>query len=183
MITLKNIKNGQQARGFNTDLFQADLEIIEDFNKDDYQDIIYIDSRSTDHELSERYLGIKDNEAYLITARATQFNGETQITRAIQWLTLKGFNWIIKPLLVGEEHLQDFMVDFYNSELKRNNFDIGFDDVILMATPNPQFNCSILELEDDNNNYYITINQQGLLSKITKKMKTTNQSKIEGGLL
>jgi hypothetical protein len=181
MISLKNITSNRTAKkAFNTDLFKTDREPLENFSKDDFLLILPLDSTSTDNEFRETALIFDmDNLPHLINIRQTSYNNEKQLNINSQELTLKGCNYFFKKSAYCEDMLPLELIAFYNKELKENKFDFSYEDVVELAEFESDLNCSILRLEDDEAKYFITVNSEGFLSKITKKLKLDEKKEEE----
>lgn len=181
MITLKNIVQSEkkEIKSYNTELFKSDRETIETISSEYFNLVAPIDSTSGTYDLKETALSLDtDNVPFLINVRASSYNGEKQVNISVQELTLKGFNYFYKKSeLMKESEININVIDYYNKELKENGFDFSYNDVLELAELKTELNCSILKLETDEANYFITITTDGLLSKITKKLKLDNEIK------
>lgn len=192
MLNLKDIINGQakvQAKAFNTDLFKGDNEnITEDFSRENYDKLIAIDSTSTDNQLKETIIGLRGADAYLINATSASYNGDIQTSITQKWLTLQGFNYFTKDFFMfsdnefvdAEGHLTYDIQEFYTNVLRDNDYDISYSDIIELGIYNPEYKVIILSFEDSKENkHFLTINDKGQLSKITKKLSSKKVAEKE----
>ena len=183
MISLKNIVSSEKTptKAYNTELFAGDRESIESLSKDYFNLVSQIDSTIGKYDMKETALAIDtDNIPFLINVRASTYNGDKQVNISVQQLTLKGFNYFYKKSdLMKNDEIDASVIDYYNLELKNNSFDFSYHDVLELAELKTDLNCSILKLETDEANYYITITIEGLLSKITKKLKQETKKQDE----
>lgn len=182
MITLKDMINGQkqaEVKTFNKDLFKADSENLTDtFSKTDYDFLDVITTDRTDAGLKETILAIKDGDAYLISTVPSRFNGEVSVAIYSKWLTLQGFNWIIKKELekptskyIDEEgYLTNTVIDYYNLQLAEalgEDTDVTYSDILDLGEYNSEYNCVTLSATIETKRYSLTINERKQLSKIT----------------
>jgi hypothetical protein len=183
MISLKNIVSSEKTptKAYNTELFAGDRESIESLSKDYFNLVSQIDSTLGKYDMKETALAIDtDNIPFLINVRASSYNGDKQVNISVQQLTLKGFNYFYKKSdLMKNDEIDASVIDYYNLELKNNSFDFSYHDVLELAELKTDLNCSILKLETDEANYYITITIEGFLSKITKKLKQETKKQDE----
>ena len=183
MISLKNIVSTEKTptKAYNTELFAGDRESIESLRKDYFNLVSQIDSTLGKYDMKETALAIDtDNIPFLINVRASSYNGDKQVNISVQQLTLKGFNYFYKKSdLMKNDEIDISVIDYYNLELKNNGFDFGYHDVLELAELKTDLNCSILKLETDEANYYITVTIEGFLSKITKKFKQETKKQDE----
>ena len=181
MITLKDMINGQkqaEVKTFNKDLFKADSENLTDtFSKTDYDFLDVITTDRTDAGLKETILAIKDGDAYLISTVPSRFNGEVSIAIYSKWLTLQGFNWMVKKELespdskyIDEEgYLTDTVINYYNMQITEalGDTDITYSDILDLGEYNSEYNCVTLSAMIETTRYSLTINERKQLSKIT----------------
>ena len=182
MITLKDMINGQkqaEVKTFNKDLFKADSENLTDtFSKTDYDFLDVITTDRTDAGLKETILAIKDGDAYLISTVPSRFNGEVSIAIYSKWLTLQGFNWMVKKELespdskyIDEEgYLTDTVINYYNMQITEalgEGTDITYSDILDLGEYNSEYNCVTLSAMIETTRYSLTINERKQLSKIT----------------
>ena len=182
MITLKDMINGQkqaEVKTFNKDLFKADSENLTDtFSKTDYDFLDVITTDRTDAGLKETILAIKDGDAYLISTVPSRFNGEVSVAIYSKWLTLQGFNWMVKKELespdskyIDEEgYLTDTVINYYNMQITEalgEGTDITYSDILDLGEYNSEYNCVTLSAMIETTRYSLTINERKQLSKIT----------------
>lgn len=167
MITINLIKQSINesvvAREADT-RFLGDYEIIE-FSAGDYDSLHLVDTDHSGDTLYEKVVAIIDNDFYLLTAKTSSYNGEKQVTFTRQQLSLNGFNYFTKDI---EEDFEGV----YNKYLQSQGYDITLEDIKTLGEYKPELaNCTILQFKDEEDNkHYLTVNQHGQLSKITKKL-------------
>jgi len=171
MFNIKDIVKKQTTqtvnKGFNQDLFTADREVIE-FSKSDYDSIHLVNTdtgedRMQGQWLTESVVALCDNDMYLITAKTTAYQGNKQVHYTQQPLTLKGFNYFTKDV---EEDFEEF----YHNYLKAQGYDITLEDILTTGELSTEYGSTTLKFTDDEETqHYITVNQRGQLSSITKK--------------
>ena len=184
MINMKEIINGQEeakAPSFNTDLFKSDIEYqTEEFSISPYSGIVQLETakEETRKEGSQTYnvmidsfVGIIDEDAFLVTVTQSKFNGETRIDWTTKELTLQGYNWFTKD--------SEPNVDYYNLLLNNAGYEITIDDILSMGELNTDYNNTTLKFKHNDKMHYLTVNKYGQLSKITVKepQETTAQAK------
>ncbi len=180
-INLKNVIEGLQTsknKTYNTDLFFADAEnITNDFSKSNYN---YLELLTTDHDQKsglprETILAIgTEGDSYLISTHPQIFNGEVSISIFSKWMTLQGFNYFSKnSSLFLDGEIQMEAVEFYDNYLQEQGLDITYQDIKELAIFNPEFDCSILSFQTEEEAIHITINNKNQLSRITRKILAT----------
>ncbi len=169
MFSLKDIVNGQEVKStksFNTDLFKADRETLEQFVNTDYS-IIYLISLDNTHgrgehdNLRETIVCVgHESDFYLVTATKSSYNGEDKVTFVQQELTLSGFNYFTK-----DEELDE---DIYNNYLVSQGYEATVQDIRELGEWLPDYNCTILKFKDE----------QERIHRLTVSSKTNRLSKI-----
>jgi len=165
MITMNDVVKGLEVQGtkkYNTDLFLSDVEILEDFSINEYNDCELISTDAGNDEMTETAIVTKKGDAFLIThTREKGFGGEWTESTFSKELTLKGYNYFTK-------NLYEQNTDYYNRVLEQNGYALTLDDV-LTGIYNPEYKCTTLSFTNKNHKHWLTVNERGQLSSIKRK--------------
>ena len=172
-------------KGFNTDLFKSDTEIIEDsidnyLTECDYY--VSIDFETTTDNITKQVNGTKETfltmlkgDIYLITAIEKKgYNGNIEETIYSKWLTLQGFNYFAKKSLQDpnqtEEDIQDLkdIINIYyqNMILESFGFEVDINDLFSIAEDKE--NYLQVKFIYDFIEYKINFNHLGLITSYSK---------------
>jgi len=187
---IQNLNNGTRNIGYNTDLFKGDSELIEDFKAENYQYIIGVSTDVQENKFVESFLCIDGIDSYLVNAVHKIFMGESQTAIYEKWLTLKGFNYFLGKALegTGAERIPTEAVEYYNSILKLEGYDICYQDILDLGEYSVQYNSTSLIFTVEDEKHILTVNKYGMLSSIKRipsqivnvgKMKTQFKSILQ----
>jgi len=172
-------------KGFNTDLFKADTEIIEDSIDNYLAECTYyvsIDFETTTDNITKEVNGTKETfltmikgDVYLITAIEKKgFNGNIEETIYSKWLTLQGFNYFAKKTLQDpnqrDEDIQDLkdMKNIYYQEIINISFGLEIDINDLFSIAEDKENYLQVKFIYEFKEYKINFNHYELMTSFSQ---------------
>lgn len=163
-----NIKTNKT---FNTDLFLADSEPIDDVVADEWDILDLVSQDSLNDKFKETIIAVTSNTPYLINhTRKQGFSGKIESTFWIQPLSLKGFNYFTK------DSEKDYS-EYYNSLLTKYGFTV--EDIKEIGEFKTEYNCFTLAIESESIDVWLTVNARNQLSSITTKPKAVKAKPTE----